>query len=104
MLINKTLNNKYAQYINSYYVSGDSVEVVSNKTNKSKAIKLLTQKFNVDTKNIYTIGDGFSDIEMVKDFSGYCMEDSVEELKKETKKAYKSVSELIKEVMEKKGL
>ena len=53
MLINKTLNNKYAQYINSYYVSGDSVEVVSNKTNKSKAIKLLTQKFNVDTKNIY---------------------------------------------------
>ena len=104
MLINKTLNNKYAQYINSYYVSGDSVEVISNKINKSKSIRLLTQKFNMDTKNIYTIGDGFSDIEMVKDFNGYCMEDSVEELKKVAKKAYKSVSELITEVMDKKRL
>lgn len=32
------------------------------------------------------------------------MEDSVEELKKSSKKAYKSVSELITEVMEKKRL
>lgn len=100
MEINKILNNKYSQYINSYYVTGDSIEIISNKTNKSNAIRLLTQKFNIDDKNIYTIGDGFSDIEMVKDFNGYCMEESVEELKKVAIKEYKSVSELIAEVME----
>lgn len=99
MEINKILNNKYSQYINSYYVTGDSIEIISNKTNKSNAIRLLKQKFNIDNKNIYTIGDGFSDIEMVKDFNGYCMEESVEELKKVAIKEYKSVSELIAEVM-----
>ena len=97
--INKILN-KYSQYINSYYVSDNSIEIISNKTNKSHAISLLKQKINIDDKNIYTIGDGFSDIEMVKDFNGYCMENSVEELKKVAIKKYKSVSELIEEVME----
>lgn len=100
MEINKILNNKYSQYINSYYVTGDSIEIISNNTNKSNAIRLLAQKFNINDKNIYTIGDGFSDIEMVKDFNGYCMEESVEELKKVAIKKYKSVSELIAEVME----
>ena len=99
MEINKILNNRYSQYINAYYVTGDSIEIISSKTNKSNAIRLLTQKFKIDDKNIYTIGDGFSDIEMVKDFNGYCMEESVEELKKVAIKEYKSVSELITEVM-----
>lgn len=99
MEINKILNNRYSQYINSYYVTGDSIEIISSKTNKSNAIRLLTQKFKIDDKNIYTVGDGFSDIEMVKDFNGYCMEESVEELKKVAIKEYKSVSELITEVM-----
>lgn len=101
MEINKILNDKYPQYINSYYVTGDSIEIISSKTNKSNAIRLLTQKFNIDYKNIYTIGDGYSDIEMVKDFNGFAMEDSVEELKKVAIKEYKSVSELINEIMEK---
>lgn len=100
MKINKLLNNKHSQYINSYYVTGDAIEIISSKTNKSNAIRLLTQELNVNNKNIYTIGDGFSDIEMVKDFNGYCMEESVEELKKVAIKEYKSVSELISEVME----
>lgn len=98
---NKILNNKYSQYINSYYVAGGSIEIVSNNTNKSNAIKLLAKKFNINDKNIYTIGDGFSDIEMVKDFKGYCMKESVKELKKVAIKEYKSVSELIGEIMEK---
>ena len=98
---NKILNNKYSQYINSYYVAGGSIEIVSNNTNKSNAIKLLAKKFNINDKNIYTIGDGFSDIEMVKDFKWYCIEESVKELKKVAIKEYKSVSELIGEIMEK---
>lgn len=101
MKISEKINNKYSQYINSYYVTTNAIEIISSKTNKSNAIRLLTQKFNIEDKNIYTIGDGFSDIEMVKNFNGYCMEESVEELKKVAIKEYKSVSELIAEVMEK---
>lgn len=99
--INKKLNNKYSEYINSYNLLSKSIEIISNKTNKSKAINLLIEKLNINNKNVYTIGDGFSDIQMVKDFNGYCMNESVEELKKIATKQYSSVSELINEVMEK---
>ena len=99
MKMNEILNEKYSQYINSYYVTGDSLEIISNKTNKSNAISLLIQRLNVDNKNVYTVGDGFSDIAMIKDFNGYCMVESVEELKKVAIKQFESVSELINEVM-----
>ena len=36
---------------------------------------------------------------MIKDFKGYAMIDSVEELKNIAKKEYKSVSELINEII-----
>ena len=49
-------------------------------------------------ENVYTIGDGYSDIEMVKNFNGYAMKKSVDELKKMAKKEYDSVSELINEI------
>lgn len=99
MKINETLNSKYSHFINSYYVGSNSIEIISNQTNKSKAIKLLTQKLKIKEENVYTIGDGYSDIQMIKDFNGCCMEEAVEELKKVAKKQYKSVSDLINEIL-----
>ncbi len=99
MSINEIINNKYSNYINSYYVTENSLEIISNETNKSNAINLLLNKLNISNGNIYTIGDGYSDIEMIKDFNGYAMTNSVDELKKVAKKEYESVSELINEVM-----
>lgn len=99
MLFNKIINSKYSNYINSYYVPTNSIEIISNKTNKSKAIDLLLKELDILNKNIYAIGDGYSDIEMIKDFNGYAMINSVDELKSIAKKKYKSVSELINEIM-----
>jgi len=99
MNINKKINKKYSKYINSYYVSTNAVEIISNETDKSKAIKLLLNKLNVSKENVYTIGDGYSDIQMIKDFNGYAMEKSVDKLKMISIKEYKSVSELIKEII-----
>ena len=39
-------------------------------------------------------------MEMIRDFNGYCMEDSVPELKEITSNVVNSVSELVKIVME----
>ena len=97
--INDEINNKYSQFVNSYWISGSSLEIISSETNKSKAIKLLLEKLNISSNNIYTIGDGYSDIQMVKDFNGFAMADSVEELKKTARKEYESVSDLIKEII-----
>lgn len=97
--INNMMNDKYSENINCYKVSNDIVEIISKEINKSKAIKLLADYYDLDNKFIYTIGDGYSDIEMIKNFNGYAMKDSVEELKKVAKKEYESVSELINEIM-----
>jgi hypothetical protein len=99
MNINKDINDKYSKFIDSYYVSENSVEIISNEINKSKAIDLLLNRLNVSRENVYTIGDGYSDIEMIKDFNGYAMKKSVVELKEVAKKEYDSVSELINEIM-----
>ena len=76
-----------------------SIEILSNKTSKSQAIEFLINKLYIDDKNVYTIGDGYSDIEMIKTFNGYCMKNSVEELKNIAKSQYNSVSELIYKII-----
>ena len=65
---NKIINEKYSNFVNCYYVSNNAVEIISNKTNKSNAIQLLIDRLKIDNNNVYTIGDGYSDIEMVRDF------------------------------------
>lgn len=99
MDINQLINSKYSDYVNSYYVNANSVEIISNKTTKSNAINLLLEKLGMSKEDVYTIGDGYSDIEMVKDFHGYAMMQSVDELKKVAKGEYQSVSQLIEEIM-----
>ena len=97
--MNEKINQKYSSYVTSYNITSSSIEIVSNKTNKSKAIKMLADKLEVENKNIYTIGDGYSDIQMVKDFNGYCMHESVEELKNTAMGECASVSDLVNKIL-----
>ena len=50
-------------------------------------------------ENIFTIGDSYNDIEMIKNFNGYCVNNAKEEIKKISQKQYKSVSKLIEELL-----
>lgn len=100
MSINDKINKKYYKYVNSYYVTRNSIEIISKETNKSNAIQILLDKLNIDKKKVHTIGDGYSDIEMVKSFNGYCMRESVQELKAIALKEYSSVSNLVEEILE----
>ena len=59
----------------------------------------LEKKNNFNKKNIYTIGDGNSDIEMINYYNGYCMKNSVDNLKKSSKNVYDSVSTLIEYIL-----
>lgn len=97
--INSLINKKYSEFVNCYLVLGNAVEIISNKTCKSNAIEEIVQIEKVNRENIFTIGDGYSDIEMIKNYNGYCMEKSVQELLKICNgKIVKSVSELIEEI------
>lgn len=93
------LNSIFKDDIKAFYVNKNSVEIISNKTSKEKAIQYLSEINNIDRSEIYTIGDGYSDINMIKEFQGYSMEQGVEEVKINAKKIYNSVSLLIKDLL-----
>ena len=100
--INSKMKEKYSKYINSYLVSNlKSIEIISNEIDKSLAIEKVAKDLNINENNIFTVGDGYSDIEMVKKFNGYCMKESVEDLKKIAKKEVNSVSEIVEELLKK---
>ena len=94
----KKLEEKYNSFLNSYLVSGNSIEIISKNANKSKAIKLLSKEIEIGKGEIYTIGDAYSDIEMVKDYNGYAMKESVDELKNVALEEIDSVSDLIRKI------
>ncbi len=99
--INDRINKKYKE-VTSYIINDNMLEIISKDIDKSKSIKLLSSYLKIKKTNIYTIGDGYSDINMVKDYSGYAVKKSVIELKKVAKKEYSSVSEMIMEIFDSK--
>lgn len=93
------INIKYGRYVNCFMVCENKViEIVSKASNKENAIKFIADKENILLGNIYTIGDGYSDIEMVKQFNGFAMENAIKELKDKARAKYKSVYQLIYDV------
>ena len=96
--VNKQINEKYTDYVVSYIINKNTIEIISNKISKAKAIDILINKIDIESSDVYTIGDGYSDIKMCEKYNGYCMKDSVDELKKVSNNEYNSVSDLIKEI------
>lgn len=98
--INDMINEKYKNKINSYLItSNNAIEIISSETNKAKAIQILADIEQVKKDNIYTIGDSYNDIEMITDFNGCCMENAENEIKQICNQKYKSVSEIINELL-----
>lgn len=99
--INKYLSSKYNSYINTYIIGPTKIEIVSKDSSKLQAIMFLEKNNNYDKNRISVIGDGNSDIEMVKYYDGYCMKNSVDDLKQIANKEYNSVSMLIQDILNK---
>ena len=97
--INKLISKKYGQYISTYINRRNSLEIVSKDTNKATAIEYLLKKVKLLDANIYVIGDGYSDVRMVKEFRGFAIKNSIDEVKEWAKKEYNSVSELIYDIL-----
>lgn len=96
----EVVNHKFSQYVNAYYVNNESIEIISIDTHKARAIYEVMKENHITKENVYTIGDGYNDIEMIKEFNGYSMKDAVKELKDSAIGEVSSVSDLIKIIME----
>lgn len=94
-----TIKETFKNKLNIYYLSNNAIEITSSNVNKKKAIYKVLDIVKIDKQNVYTIGDGQSDIEMIKEFNGYTMVNGIKELKEYSIKELNSVSELLKELI-----
>ena len=94
---------KAVDYINQHFddikayilFHKNQLEIVSARANKRNAVKYIANLENINRYNIYTVGDGYTDFEMIKDYNGYCMSDCVSELKNVAIKSVDSVGNII---------
>ena len=87
--------------IRSYLVSDGEhylFEVVSSKASKSLMIDKILDKEEIVKKNVYIIGDGINDIDMIRDYNGYRVRNSCKELVSVTDSVIDSVSDLIRKI------
>lgn len=98
------VTKKAVDYINQHFEDikayilfhKNQFEIVSSETNKRNAIKYIADLEKITQYHIYTVGDGYTDMEMIKDYNGYCMSDCVDELKSVAIKSISSVGDIIK--------
>lgn len=74
------------------------IHIFEKDNNKFESIQFVSQKENVNPKNIFTIGDGYNDIAMIKNYNGFSMNNSPQDVKDESLGNYSSVSTLIKDI------
>lgn len=99
--MNDHLNKRYSDDIISYLLTTDtSIEIISSNVNKAKAVRKIAELEKVEDENIYTIGDSYNDIEMIKEFNGNCMVVSKQEVLDicNKKSQFESVSDLIEKI------
>ncbi len=85
---------KYNKYLNIISYK-DTIEIVAKNVNKKEAINFIKDRENLKKENILTIGDNLNDIEMVKEFNGFTVENSIKSIKKAAIKEYKTVKDLM---------
>ena len=99
---------KAVKYIDNHFddikayqlmIHKNHVEIVSKFADKKNAIEYIAEIENIDNNDIYTVGDGYTDIEMIKSFHGYAIENSVDEIKKSSESIVDNVSDLMKKIM-----
>ncbi len=91
-LLNKYHNNINVYCLVNYY---NSIEIINGECSKLIAIEKIIELENINNYKIYPIGDGYSDIEMVQKYNGYCVSNAVDELKNTSSKIYKDFNEFI---------
>lgn len=97
----KLLDENYRTQINTYYISANmAIEIISKKTNKAIAIEKIRNQEKIEKNNIYVIGNGSSDVEMIRTFNGCAVTSAIPEVLEISNKRYQSVEQLVKEMLD----
>lgn len=103
-IVSDFINTNFKESVKSYVLPSKDhslIEVISSKTDKSEAIRIVLNREKISDYNVFTIGDGPNDIEMIQEYNGYGMEKSKEIVYENTKKLYPTVSSFIEDILKK---
>ncbi len=96
--LSEVINENWKETVKSYVIITKKyylVEIISIKTDKGKAIEKILKIENISDTDVYPIGDGANDVEMILKYNGYGMKKSEEVVYKATNKLCNTVAELI---------
>lgn len=94
------LQHKYHKQLLLHYFQEKYIEITSGQSNKAKALALLANRLKIPSEDIFTVGDYYNDLEMIRSFTGFAIRTSIPEIKQIAVKKYQNVSNLIEELIE----
>ncbi len=92
------LKKRFGDKIEAKVNVGINIDITAKGVTKENAITHLESEF--PQAMIYTIGDGYNDVGMIKKYYGYAMASGKEEAKQVAKKIVNTVGEAIEDIME----
>lgn len=73
--------------------------VKAQNVSKAAAIRFMEEKYNINKKDIYVIGDSDNDVEMIRDYYGVSIDKNNEQVRKVSQKQYNHVYEYINDII-----
>lgn len=94
----KPIAAKYGRYIVPLQ-NATCIDIVPKGVNKASGIYKLMELYNVEYRDVITVGDNLNDTDMIREFTSYAMENGAEEIKRLADHRTKSVIDLIEKEM-----
>ncbi len=79
--LSKVLNDTFKEHGIKSYVNADGIDIASSSVSKTTGIEKIKEHLSLEG-SIFTVGDSYNDIPMLRDFNGYLMNNGERELEK----------------------
>lgn len=87
---------------NFYHSPSDPliIHFFNNNGSKVQSIDIISRLHNINSSDIYCIGDRDNDLDMIKKYNGYAIQGAKEHIKKDSLSIYNSVADLANDIIE----
>lgn len=90
----ETIRGKYGKWLNPL-LNGVCIDIVPSGVNKAVGLENTCRYYGVSHDDMIAVGDNVNDMDMIRAFRSYAMENGVEALKKEATFTTQGIEELI---------
>ncbi len=92
--VTKSIRDKFGDKLNPLQ-NGRCIDIVRNDMNKAKGLYLLAEIIGAEYDDIIAVGDNINDMDMIKEFRSYAMENGVDCVKETATYITKGITELL---------